>query len=66
MLRLAAAEQSACLGHATAKASLQNHFDGAGEAGDAGAAQTSQQAGACTPAVTVAHAPVYVEATRKR
>ena len=34
--------------HATAKASLQNHFDGAGEAGDAGAAQTSQQAGACT------------------
>ena len=41
--------------HATAKASLQNHFDGAGEAGDAGAAQTSQQAGACTPAVTVAH-----------
>eukprot|EP00964_Phaeocystis_antarctica_P053981 scaffold31711_cov59-Phaeocystis_antarctica.AAC.4 len=59
----------------TAKASLPNHFDGAGEAGDAddpfgrprlrpcvslpvclsGAAQTSQQAGACTPAVTVAH-----------
>ena len=29
MLRLAAAEQSACLPwHATAKASLQNHFDG--------------------------------------